>query len=123
MMIIIIIILYIHYYYIYITIFIVVMIITILYIIIIIIIILIFIIVIVIIIYILGISEIVCPIHVFFGNDFWKGHVLLPPRQQMQIKIEETVTELRKELKAFKGVKDSPDALCSTRSLRDHRRC
>lgn len=27
--------------------------------------------------------------------------------QQMQIKIEETVTELRKELKAFKGVKDS----------------
>ena len=122
MIIIIIIILYIHYYYIYITIFIVVMIITILYIIII-IIILIVIIVIVIIIYILGISEIVCPIHVFFGNDFWKGHVLLPPRQQMQIKIEETVTELRKELKAFKGVKDSPDALCSTRSLRDHRRC
>ena len=31
----------------------------------------------------------------------------LAPRQQMQLKIEDTVTELRKELHAFKGVKDA----------------
>eukprot|EP00438_Fugacium_kawagutii_P020256 Skav210552 [mRNA] locus=scaffold4856:74711:90856:- [translate_table: standard] len=33
-----------------------------------------------------------------------------PLRQQMQSKIEETVAELRKELKAFKGIKDTGPA-------------